>query len=432
MSTREELIARPEKSRYGLNSGHLAFTTFAFFVAFGANGIKNAFGWWTWGACVLLVFGVALTWLIRSRAIARFGRLPLPLLGFSLLVVVSLAWSQWRPETLLGIVVFGITILSAFALGSLNTLEELVVALSGATRWVIGLSFLFELWVSLVIRHPVLPVWLSGDPTTADLQLLWSRDLLLETGKIQGIVGNSSILAQVAAVALVALVVQFAIGRIGRVWGAIWLAVILLTLVLTASATMTIALVVTALVAVLVLVRRQISGGRSRTVFWAVVVAAVAAAAIVVSLNVDRIFALFGKDDTLTGRTTIWANTIGLANEHPVFGWGWLGYWPPWLAPLNTLNVRYGVAQLHAHDAWVDLYLQLGVVGIVVFAILLLWTITRSYRVAIVPRDNATLLPVLVVALFAVQTITESGILVQEGLFLFATLVVALGRMRPR
>jgi O-antigen ligase len=441
--------------RFGLNSAHVAFATLVFFSAYGANGVKNAFGWWTWSILVVLEFAIALTWLIRSGSIRRFFDLPRPLLVFWLFITVSLAWSQWRPETLLGAVIFAVTVFTAFSFGALMRWEEIIVGLSGALRWVLALSFLFELWVSLVIRHPVLPVWLAGDPETASLQLLWSRDLLFETGKIQGIVGNSSILAQVAAVALIALVVQFAIGRIGRFWGGFWLVVIVLTLVLTRSATMTIALVATAVVGIAVLIRRRVPGLRGRLIFWAsaIVVAVVGLVAVVAEW--DRILGLFGKDGDLTGRTEIWANTIALAVQRPWFGWGWLGYWPPWLDVLGHLNTRYGVAQLHAHNAWIDLWMQVGLIGLALFAILFVWVVVRAWHFAITPIDDGgrpaefdhsipdaarprpryrqvALLPILVVTLFGVQSLTESGILVQEGLFTFATIAIALARVRRR
>ncbi|MDM4762723.1 O-antigen ligase family protein [Galbitalea sp. SE-J8] len=439
MSSWAEPRVRAALARPSLDLAHVVFASLAFFVAFGANGIKNAFGWWTWGALVLIVFGVSLGWLIRSGAIRRVADLPRPLAAFWLLTALSLIWSQWRPETLLGVTITTITLISSWAIGALMSIEEIIVALSRAVRAVVALSFAFELWVSIVVRHPVLPVWLSGDPETADLQTLWSRDLLFVSGKIQGIVGNSAILAQIAGVALVALVVQYLIGRIGRLAAIIWLALIVLTLVLTASATMTVAIAITAVVAIAVLVRRRIVRFGARAGYGLVVLAVVIVAVVLATTRTDAIIHLLGKQDDLTGRTSIWANTIGLAVEHPWFGWGWLGYWPPWLAPLNTLNIRYGVPQLHAHDAWVDLFLQLGMLGVVVFAALVLWALWGSYRAAtasargeLPPIDDAMLLPVLLIVLLVVQTVTESGILVQEGLFLFGTMCVVLSRAAPR
>ncbi|MFT4122893.1 MAG: O-antigen ligase family protein [Microbacteriaceae bacterium] len=477
MSTRAELLARPLAARLGLNNGRLAFATFAFFVAFGANGLKNAFGWWVWGALVLAVFGGCLAWLIRDGEIRRLHRLPAPLLAFAALATASIAWSQWRPSTLLAVLVLGLTALCGVALARMLDWHGLVVALGAALRGVLALSFLFELWVSLVVRHPVLPVWISGDPETAPLQYLWSRDLLLVTGKIQGIVGNSAILAHIALLSLVTTGVQFAIGRIGRVAAPFWLLLALGTIVLTRSATVTIALVVATAATVALLVRRRLESFRARLGFWAGIVAAAVIAAVVAVWQWSGILGILGKSGDLTGRTEIWAHTVALAVQRPWFGWGWLGYWPPWVTQLQ-INYRNGVQQLHAHDAWVDLFMQLGVVGIAVFAVLVLQTLHRAYRFTVDPvvgpgvgpgagagtgpgagpdattgstgtgRDatagpaaetdatgrrfaDVAFLPMLLLVVALVDTVTESGILHQEGLLLFTVLVVALS-VRPR
>ena len=59
---------------------------------------------------------------------------------------------------------------------------------------------------------------------------------------------------------------------------------------------------------------------------------------------------------------------IGLALERPWFGWGWVGYWQPWVEPFDGLAVRNGVEYLQAHNAWLDVWMQLGIVGLVAFA----------------------------------------------------------------
>ena len=77
----------------------------------------------------------------------------------------------------------------------------------------------------------------------------------------------------------------------------------------------------------------------------------------------NALLGLFGKSDDLTGRLDIWNAVIGLAAQRPWFGWGWVGYWPPWVEPFDGLAVRNGVEYLQAHNAWLDVWLQLGIVG---------------------------------------------------------------------
>jgi hypothetical protein len=441
MITRTDAATSAAPSRLALNSAHVAFTTIVFFTVFGANGLRNLVGWWGWAVIVVVLFAISMVWIVRSGLGRQLYRLPLPLLAFVAFALVSTTWSHWPLETLEGSGILIITVLSAVPLATLITWDELLVGLSGATRLIVGLSVLFELVVSVIIRHPVLPVyvdWTTWDK--ASLQLLWSRNLLFDTGKIQGIVGNSTILAGVAGVALVAVIVQLAARRMGRAWGLFWIVLIVATLVGTRSATIYVALFVTALVLAAVLIRRRLTAFISRAVFYGGIIVVIVGGAVLVSALWTQILGLLGKTDTLTGRTEIWANTIELAVQRPIFGWGWLGYWPPWVEPLNTLNVLYGVPQLHAHDAWIDLWMQVGIVGGVIFALVVIVALARSYRTSVTPvwdastgREGfqaATLLPILVLAVLIVQSITESRLLVEEGLLTLAVFAIKL-KLQP-
>lgn len=418
-----------------LDSAHLTFATFAIFTVFAGNFWRNLIGWYGWAVIIVALLVISAVWMARTNSFRLIRRLPVALTGFAAYAVLSTLWSNWRLETLAGSALLFLTVLLALPLAIRLTWDELLVAFSRALRAIVGLSILFELWVSLVIRHPVLPVYI--DWTTVDkapLMLLWSRNLLFVDGKIQGILGNSSMLAGVALLALIAIGVQLAAGRTNKYTGSAWIVVIIGTLVLTRSATVTIAGVVVLAVLVVVLLRRRLATFRSRATFSIVIVIAAVVALIAAASSWSRILALFGKSDDLTGRVEIWNNVIGLAVQRPAFGWGWLGYWPPWVKPLNDLNIRYGVVQLHAHDAWLDLWMQVGIVGLVIFALLVLATTIRSVLAAVNPvwRGDrfefraVTLLPLLVMTMLLVQSITESRFLVEEGLLMLCLLAIKL------
>jgi len=420
-----------------LSSAHIGFTTFTLFTVFAGNFWRNLVGWYAWGAIVVAIIVVSVVWIIRAGLLHRLRHLPLALLAFVAYALASTAWSNWPLETLLGSLVLWLTIIIALPLAAVVSWEELLVAFSAAMRWIVGLSLAFELVVATIIRHPVLPVYITG--TTVDdapLMVLWSRNLLFVDGKIQGILGNSSMLAYVALLGLIALGVQFAARRIGRVSAGVWTVLIIGTLALTRSATTIIAAVAVLAVLAVVLVRRRLVSYRSRLVLAIGVLVAAAAAAIGVAAFWTRILALFGKSSDLTGRVEIWNNVIGLAVQRPAFGWGWLGYWPPWVEPLGSLNKRWGVFQLHAHDAWIDLWMQVGIVGLVIFALIVLTTTLRgaysaTHRVWHVTGKRlkfsaVTLLPVLVLTMLLVQSITESRFLVEEGLLMLCILAIKL------
>lgn len=438
MSTRTDAATSAAPSRYELNGAHVGFLAVVFFCGFGANSLRNGLGWVGWAIVVALLAATAITWLVRSGRANAVRHLPIPLLAFSAYALLSVAWSHWRLETFEGWVVYAAPVLIAAAFALLATWEEILVALSAGLRAVIAASVIFELVVSLIIRHPILPVFQNGLVRWQDasLQLMWSRDVLFTTGKIQGIVGNSSILAAVAGVALIVVGVQLATRRLERRWGTAWIVLIVAVIVGTRDATVIVALVVTAAVLLIVLVRRRIHAFGARLALVVTVAVVAVVAAIIASSQWVAVTALLGKEPDLTGRTELWDRVVGLAVEHPVFGWGWIGYWAPWVEPLGSLYKRYGVAQLHAHDAWLDLWMQVGIVGLVLFALLFLVTIVRAYRAAVTPLwvsslgrrvfSNITLLPVLVLTFLLVQTATESRILIEEGLMTLCLFAIKL------
>jgi hypothetical protein len=83
---------------------------------------------------------------------------------------------------------------------------------------------------------------------------------------------------------------------------------------------------------------------------------------------------------------------------------------------------------LHAHDAWLDVWLQVGIVGLVIFIIWTFSTLVRSWLLAndrIVTEPNTlgtyswvSLLPLLMFSAQLIQSIAESRMLLEGGLML--------------
>ncbi len=99
-----------------------------------------------------------------------------------------------------------------------------------------------------------------------------------------------------------------------------------------------------------------------------------------------------------------------------------------------SLIVKGGVQVMHAHNAWLDMWLQLGILGLVVFGALVLATFVRSWlmatdRIITAPGSRGYyfwvgMLPLLVVSAQLVQSLAESRILVEGGWILLALFAV--------
>jgi exopolysaccharide production protein ExoQ len=390
---------------------------------------RNLLGWWGWGAIVLLLVVLAVIELVRIRADLR--RLPYPLIAYMALAAASIAWSAYPGASAIGVAALLATVAYGVFLATALDLTTFVRCLGTALRWILALSLAFELFVATVVRDRLLPFWVDWSHLDKiPAAFYWSRNLLFEGGRIQGIVGNANLLAFAALLAVITFSVQIAARSTSRVWTTGWLIIALGVLALTRSSTVLIAGAAVALVALYLWLVRRVP--EERRVPWFVgggLIAAAGIAAVIVFR--DALLALLGRSPDLTNRLDIWDTVIGLANQRPAFGWGWTGYWWPYVEPYQGLIVINGVPYYQAHNAWLDIYLQLGIVGLVVFGALVISTLGRGWIRALDlahGRGKAIgLLPVLVTVMLIVHSLAESRLLIEIG---FALLVVFAIRTR--
>ena len=412
------------------------------FVLLAGDAWRYTIGWWAYAALALAIVAASVALLVRRRSRWSVRRLPYPLLGFLALATASIAWSFYPGATALGLAATWSTVIGGLALAVVYSWDELLKGLGTAVRIILGLSILFELYVALIMRSPILPLVPSPGVDYSNLDsvpkmLYWSRNELFEVldgGRIQGITGNSVLLAFVALLGVIVICLQLAGGSVRKRTGIPWLGLAVACLAFTRSGTITVALAAVIVVAIVALALRRASTPRARTATGLVALVLVLAGAVSAFVLQREVLALLGKSEDLTGRLGIWSKVIDLAQQRPAFGWGWISHWVPWVPPFDDLVFRNGVRQLHAHDAWLDIWLQLGFVGVVVFGILVAGALVRSWSFAIdLPQfgegrgSNYTavsLLPVLVLVALLVQSIAESRLLVEGGLALLVVIAV--------
>ncbi|WP_127792920.1 O-antigen ligase [Agromyces sp. LHK192] len=415
------------------------YATFAVFTLLAGQFWRNLLGWWGFGAVVAVVVVGAVWLIVATRPRWVWRRVPKSTLAFLGIAVASVAWSAYPASTLLGIAITLATAFVAVALAICLEWQVLVGRLAAAIKWVLALSIAFELWVAVFVREPLLPNFPDFDPSGEQLPMAfyWSRALLFEGGPVEGIVASRNLLGMVALLGAIVFGALTASGGIRRGRGIAWLVVAGAVLVLTRSATVT-------LVAVLVLVAlgfalwtRRVGPERRRPVYVTAGLVLVASAALLIALW-SSLLQLFGKSEDLTGRFDIWASVTGLALERPWAGWGWLGYWQPWAEPFGSLAERNGVVYLQAHNAWLDVWAQLGVIGLLAFASVVIGALWRSWFLSVdLPRDAsghalpssaASLVPMLIMVALIGQSLAESRLLVESGFALLLMIAWATKR----
>lgn len=420
------------KTRLGVS----AYAIVVFAYALGGNAVRNLLHLWGFfaGVIVLLVIGVVLIVRLKPERF-RWYRLPAPLYWFLALAVLSIAWSQYTVWSVAGVAAQLVTTAIAVVLAFVLTWHELLRTLATALRYLLAVSFLFELWVSIFVRHPIMPWWYPepAEGEKVSKLLYWSRDLLFEGGMIQGIVGSSVIFGFIALLALIVFGIQLRAGLVRPVTGWLWVALAVIALALTRSATVTVALVAVVVALGLALWARRL-GPAGRIPLYATGVAVVVAAVSTVLFARNTVFGLLGKSGDLTGRLDTWQKVIGLAEQRPWFGWGWVSYWPTWVEPFSSLDTKAGLAVPSAHNAWLDVWFQLGIVGVLVFAPLVVLTMFRVWFRAVdqprrgpgpaLPYATSALWPFLVMVALVVESLTESRLLIEWGWLLLVIFAV--------
>ena len=415
-------------------TGHLmlrGWCIFVMFMALSGTAWVHAFG--ELSAAVITIGGgivsVILWFVVRPPV--QWRRLPWFVVAFVALATLSLLWSAWPQTTALTLLLLWITTIQALFVGSVLTWRELVRAAASALKWVMALSILFELWVAVVVQAPILPGFEVA--TAADPIEYWSRNNLFEGGRLQGIMGNANLLGPVALLAIIVFAIRLAAGAPRRVALWIWIGSAAFLFVRASSATAYLAAAAVAVVLVTALLMRRATKPGERTKFYLGYLVVGVGGLVALWLLRDAVFSALGRSADLTGRERIWDAVLARTAERPWVGWGYATPWIPSDPAFDGWVVDHGQTVMQAHSMWIDVSMQLGIVGVVLLALLFFAFIWRSWFFAVDrprwdlradrPYSPLTLLPTLVGAILLVQGLAESSPLLLWG-WLF---VVMLG-----
>jgi len=153
-------------------------------------------------------------------------------------------------------------------------------------------------------------------------------------------------------------------------------------------------------------VRRGPAAGVAAT--WSAVAALLMIAAVMFFAS-DLIFGILGKDATLTGRTQIWAAVMRQIDQRPWLGFGYAAIWdeaPGQWGPLAWIVHDAGFRPHHAHNAWLEQWLALGVPGLAAWACLFGQTLVAN--IVTLYRDKGAYLALPFFVVFALTSLTES------------------------
>ncbi|MFF3028503.1 O-antigen ligase family protein [Microbacterium sp. NPDC057944] len=420
-------ISAPPTAPERESTGHLllrGYIILVMFATFAHSAVYNLLGMEgagiTLGVFLVATLAIGIPMLARNRPQTfAWRRLPWSAIGYTVLALASLAWSRWPFATAITWVLLATVTVNALFIAHVLTWREIIRAMASAFKWILGLSLLLELWVSLVVKAPLLPNFADLPEGKLDPQWYWVRGNLFDGGRLQGIVGNANLLGIISLFALLTFGVLFAARARWRTTLALWMLLAAFFLLRASSATAFACAAAAAVVLVVALLMRRAKSPGARTRLYVVFLGGGAIAAAAVWFLQKPLLALLGRDSDLTGRSNkIWTAVIERASEHPVFGNGFSTPWLPTDPAFAGWIEDHDITVFHAHNMWLDVFMQLGVVGLVLVAIAFLSLLWRSWFFAIDrPRwdlasdreySPLTLLPSLLTVALLVQGLTES------------------------
>lgn len=122
-----------------------------------------------------------------------------------------------------------------------------------------------------------------------------------------------------------------------------------------------------------------------------------------------NVITAFGRDITLTDRTHIWDDVYREASRNPLLGVGYGGFWIGRDANIGwNASMTWVLGQ--AHNGYVDTYLQIGIVGLILLFVVFFTTLPRLIAAAPANIDFACFKLSLLVTLIYIN-ITESTFL---------------------
>lgn len=362
----------------------------------------------------LATIGGLILWVRRNElTLLRFA--PSSLLVFLALAGLSAVWSTDRGDTvrawlgLLGYATIAITV------GHTRDTLQTVRAIGDTLR--------FLLWVSVGVEL------LAGVFLDMPFPFLSVQGNLADGGPIQGIFGSRNMLGFVAVVALITFVIEWRSQSVTRGVGVTSIALASMLALLSASPSVVVLAAGVGVATAALSIVRHTEPRRRAMAQW--ILGTLVAAGVLTALGLrHQIIRMLDAGSDFSTRANLWNQLQEFIGDRPVLGWGWFGRWPNDELPFAYVNVLLGDTHRSALNAYFDVLLQLGWVGLILFLTLGGVAMVRSWLVASVRRSVVYAWTPLVLVTLAVESMFESYTIVGAGWVLLVLCALRAGQTR--
>lgn len=393
-----------------------AFTLAALGATFGSFAILRLAGTVAYLTIVtgLCVLGAGML-LARRRELSLLRLVPTTLVVFLVWALISVLWSEDPGASLLSWLGLAGLALLAVVVGHVRDTLQTVRALGDVLRTLLSVSLALEILSGILLDMPIPFLGILGNIAVG--------------GPIQGVFGTRNLLGFATVIALITFIVEWRTASVqpGVAVFSVTLASVLA--ILSDSPTVLVLAVATALAtAALALVRH--TAARHRPALQWGLAGLVAVGLVVAYIARNPIIRFLGAGSDFFTRADLWNALLDLVRLEPVRGWGWFGPWKLDEIPFAIVNSITDQKHLSALNAFFDVLLQLGWVGLVLFVLLGGIALVRSWLLASERRSVVYAWTPLVLVALLVNSMFESFTLIGFGWLLLVLCGVKAGQSR--
>lgn len=393
-----------------------AFATATIGALFATHAIRQLTGDAGLGAITtaLCVIGAGML-VARRRELRLVEIMPTTLALLLVWLLASLLWGPSASETLAGWLQLAVPTFLAVVVAQFRDTIQTVRATGDVLRFLLSVSLGLEILSGILIDTPIPFLGIGGN--------------LAVGGPIQGVFGTRTVLGVVTMIALITFLVEWRTRSVAPGVSIFSVSLAAVLGVFTDSPIVLAMAVIAGLAtATLALVRRAPLRARStlqRSIGGAVLVALLLAYV----FRRPLVHWLNAEPDFLA-RSRLWNAAIDLAQTRPVQGWGWVGTWPEYMSPYSYIRIITGRDHGSALNAWVDVLLQAGAVGVALLALLAGLALARAWMTATEKRSTIYTWTPLVLIVVLADSVVTSALLGGFGWFLLVVCSVSASKVR--
>jgi len=393
-----------------------AYTITVLGTVFSAFAIERIAGRVTYVSIItgLCIIGIGML-VARRKEISLVRLVPTTLVVFVAWALVSVFWSRDPSGSLWSGVSTAALALLAVTIGHVRDTLQTARALGDVMRVLLSVSLGLEVLAGILLDMPISFLSIQGN--------------IAQLGPIQGIFGTRNMLGFAAVIALITFLIEYRTQSV-RIGVSVFSVVLAggLAALSDSPTVLVLAVAVGLAVGALALVRHARPERRSAL---QLTLGGIVVLGLIVGYTARHpIIAFLGAGTDFSMRVDLWNRMVDFLRSRPVQGWGWFGPWNPEEFPFSAINYYLRTSHATGLNAYFDVVLQLGWLGLLLFAAFVGVALVRSWLDASERRSVIYAWTPLILITLLVDSMFESFTLFGFGWMLLVLCAVRAGQSR--